>query len=151
MIVVIKINDQLVKEAHFQYGGRDCIVIFNCYGFRYGYVSLKSREIIFHDYHSTGQRSMIVSYKNSIKLCNEWLTSCGLLIPELFPNAEYYIGFESNRHINNADFGAVERYGLINDDYHSRNDPKLSVLSLEQCIQECKSIADQLNKQLEEK
>jgi len=37
-------NNNFVKESHFEYYGRDCIVVFNQFGFRCGYVSVNKND-----------------------------------------------------------------------------------------------------------
>lgn len=148
---VIKINDQLVKEAHFEYGGRDCIVVFQYEGFRCGYVSLKKSEEVFREYEILGERRKEIDYGAFNVSCHGGLTYGGGLIQELSPTAEWYVGFDCSHFCDGNDFKTAKFYGLKPYPLSWFYNPNGIVLSLEQCIQECKSIADQLNKQLEEK
>lgn len=128
-----------VVEKQFEYKGHDCICIFNCRGYRCGYVSVDNNK----------------DYKEYDIACH-----CGLsfgadrLTKDFNPKKDYYIGFDCGHICDGRDYDTALKYNLINEkQYYNRIEMEIQlttflqpVRSLEYVENECKKIVDQLEK-----
>lgn len=126
-----------VVEKQFDYKGHDCICVFNCLGYRCGYVSVDD-------------------YKDYDIECH-----CGLSFgPSRLPNdynpkKTYYIGFDCGHICDGNDYDTALKYGLINEkQYNNFIEIQIQlstflepVRSLEYVEEQCKKIVDQLEKE----
>ena len=130
-----------VVEKHFSYKGHDCICVFNCMGFRCGYVSTKH----------------VVSYSEVVIDCHSGRTFGDVLFKEYEPKEVFYLGFDCGHFSDGVDPGLAYKYGLINEQerdgameaFHYLKG--LPVRSLEYVENELKKIVDQLEEKSNEK
>lgn len=115
-----------VVEKQFEYKGHDCICVFNCLGYRCGYVSVDD-------------------YKDYDIECHCGLSFGPSRLPEYYnPKKDYYIGFDCGHICDGNDYDLALRYGLINEKMPTFLQP---VRSLEYVEEQCKKIVDQLEKE----
>lgn len=128
-----------IVEKQFEYKGHDCICIFNCRGYRCGYVSVDNNK----------------DYKEYDIACH-----CGLsfgadrLTKDFNPKKDYYIGFDCGHICDGRDYDTALEYDLINEKkYNNLIEMEIHlptflepVRSLEYVEEQCKKIVDQLEK-----
>lgn len=128
-----------VVEKQFEYKGRDCIIVFTRNGYRCGYVSVKKE---------------IGDYFNDIKPCyldlnidSVILTFAGTLPPHYSPKETYYIGYDCGHIGQGIDKSLIVKYGLLPDKDIDKlyTFPGDIPVSLEECIDICKNLVDELD------
>lgn len=128
-----------VLEKQFEYKGHDCICVFNCLGYRCGYVSVD-------DYKDC--------YEYDIE-CHGGLSFGASRLPDYYePKKDYYIGFDCGHICDGHDYVMALKHGLIDKQqcYHliemEIQIPTFlqPVRSLEYVEEQCKKIVDQLEK-----
>lgn len=131
-----------VVEKQFEYKGHDCICVFNCLGYRCGYVSVDD-------------------YKNRSEYdidCHCGLSFGASRLPEYCNSKkDYYIGFDCGHICDGHDYDTALKYGIINEkQYYNliEMEMRLStflqpVRSLEYVEEQCKKIVDQLEEENE--
>lgn len=126
-----------VIEKQFEYKGHDCICVFNCLGYRCGYVSVDDDN----NY-----------YEYDID-CHCGLSFGASGLPKDYnPKKNYYIGFDCGHICDGNDYDLALRYGLINEkQYNNFIEMQIHlptflepVRSLEYVEEQCKKIVDQL-------
>lgn len=127
-----------VVEKQFEYKGHDCICVFNCLGYRCGYV-------LVDDYKDC--------YEYDIE-CHCGLSFGASRLPECYnPKKEtYYIGFDCGHICDGNDYDTALKYNLINEkQYNNFIEMQIHlptflepVRSLEYVEEQCKKIVDQL-------
>lgn len=126
-----------VVEKHFEYRGHDCICVFNCRGYRCGYVSVDEAKDYYHfdidcHYGLTFGAEQVYKYYN--------------------PKKEYYIGFDCGHICDGHDYDTALLYGLITEQrYYQLLEMDIQsplfiqpVRDLEYVENQCKKIVDQL-------
>lgn len=89
-----------VVEKQFEYKGHDCICVFNCLGYRCGYVSVD-------DYKDC--------YEYDID-CHCGLSFGASRLPEYYnPKKDYYIGFDCGHICDGNDYNTALKYGLLTE------------------------------------
>lgn len=131
------IDKNYIKESHFEYLGRDCIVIFNRMGFRCGYVSVSAKD---KDFKFEGCDNVDCCAFNIS--CHGGLTFGGKLNSDIKPKQEYYIGFDCGHFGDGFDITKANEYGFNTMIMSYINFGEY--VTLEECINECKYIAEQL-------
>lgn len=126
-----------VVEKQFEYRGHDCICVFNCLGYRCGYVSVDNYTDC---------------YVYDID-CHCGLSFGASRLPEYYnPKETYYIGFDCGHICDGRDWDMALKYGLIAEQRYNEL-MKMEILSptllqpvrsLEYVEEQCKKIVDQL-------
>lgn len=123
-----------VVEKQFQYKGHDCICVFNCLGFRCGYVSTTLRR----------------NYNEVDVTCHCGLTFGGALPEEYAPKEAFYIGFDCGHCCDRIDTKLAYDLGLIDEATKEMFEQSFSYLSdypvrdVDYVVGQCKKIVDQL-------
>jgi len=133
-----------IVEEHFEYNGRDCIVVFNRIGFRCGYVSVNEKDKGFEiiEKNFLGKKYTELNYSAFNIDCHGGLTFGNEIYTGYEPKEKYYVGFDCGHCWDGVDKKQAEKYGFDTRFYLNLNEP---VRSKEYCINECKSIVNQLN------
>lgn len=127
-----------VVEKQFEYKGRDCIIVFNRNGYRCGYVSVKKE---------------VGGYCSNVKPCyldldieSVILTFAGTLPPHYSPKETYYIGYDCGHVGQGIDKSLLLKYNLRKEDELDLlyDNPEDIVVSLDECIEICKNLIDEL-------
>lgn len=128
-----------VVEKQFEYKGHDCICVFNCLGYRCGYVSVDDNK----DYDIE---------------CHCGLSFGASGLPECYnPKKDYYIGFDCGHICDGNDYDTALKYDLINEKQYN-NFIEMQILlptflepvrSLEYVEEQCRKIVDQLERENE--
>ena len=126
-----------VIEKQFEYKGHDCICVFNCLGYRCGYVSVDDDNN---------------RYEYDID-CHCGLSFGPSTLPKDYnPKKTCYIGFDCGHICDGNDYDTALKYGLINEkQYNNFIEMQIHlptflepVRSLEYVEEQCKKIVDQL-------
>lgn len=124
-----------VVEKIFEYKGHECVIVFNCLGFRCGYVSVKEDK----DY-------------------DEWDIDChcglnfnGELPYDYGQKEKYFIGFDCGHICDYQNKEQAFKYGLISEtEYYYFKNSRLDLGGVERDLEyvenECKKIVEQLEK-----
>ena len=127
-----------IVEKQFEYKGHDCICVFNCLGYRCGYVLVDDDN----------------NYYEYDIVCHCGLSFGASGLPKDYnPKKEtYYIGFDCGHICDGNDYDLALRYGLINEkQYNNFIEMQIHlstflqpVRSLEYVEEQCRKIVDQL-------
>lgn len=127
-----------VKEAEFVYKGYPCVVLFQPLGFRTAYVGLPKNS-----------RYYDVVYNKIPIDCHGGLTYSrqSLFSQETVKNV-WWIGFDCGHCFDKRDFEKCKKYygEDIYQEIYSMLPSNGEIKTLDFCIQECKSIVDQIIK-----
>ena len=130
-----------VVEKQFEYKGHDCICIFNCRGYRCGYVSVDNNK----------------DYNEYDVACHCGLTFSGTLPYNYGQKETYYIGFDCGHICDGNDYATALKYGLLTEKrFNELMEMEIQlptflqpVRSLEYVEEQCRKIVDQLEEENE--
>lgn len=130
-------NEFAQVEKIFTYKGRECIVIFNCHGYRCGYVSTNYDA----DYDKL----------NDFINVHGGLTYNGTLPYDYGQSEHFFVGFDCGHIGDKEDYLRAYRYGLITKRKYLENiaiqhkyDSDGVVRSAQYVVRECKKLVEQL-------
>lgn len=128
-----------VVEKQFEYKGRDCIIVFTKNGYRCGYVSVK-KEVGGY-YHSADPLYVDLDIDSVI------LTFGGTLPSHYLPKETYYIGYDCGHIGQGIDKSLILKYSLLPENEVDKlyEFPGDIAVSLDECIDICKNLADELD------
>lgn len=146
-IFIDDISYYSIQEIRFEYKNFPCVVLMNVLGYRTGYVGIQKNHIYYQ-----------CSYQNIPISCHGGLTYAdNNLIGQTDKNI-WWIGYDTGHGLDGRDFESAERlfqgYPIsllhikktkkIFEEFSFIPKQKLKACTLKYCIEECKSIVDQL-------
>ena len=131
-------NEFAQVEKIFTYKGRECIVIFNCHGYRCGYVSVNEDV----DYNKL----------NDFINVHGGLNYSGILPYDYGQSEHFFVGFDCSHICDMEDYMQAYQYGLITQrlcferlSIQRSFDFGGVIRSTQYVVRECKKLVEQLN------